>query len=303
MNIPDQYTSWVQAASALGFTDFITPEDGFRACIRSGGQWRNSACCGIYFWIADNGETYVGQTVNARARLREHWRNHPDLSYACFQPVVREELDAREVQLIDLVGRRFPTRNIKFALETQTHVPFDRFVSRDERAAFLDGAGDLPDRCWRELPVLEQKQARKFQQLLGDRVGPDVINTLAIYIDKVIPRPAATEARFWSVTLFAQHLMRVNAGQQEVFTLTNGTDGGLYARPLTTTPFGPDAEGPFYKSSSYDAWFSAEKLSTWLTDKRLVSCRELVVRLMRHTTTLNSGSHCPQVVRAALPQS
>ena len=39
--------------------------------------------------------------------------------------------------------------------------------------------------------------------------------------------------------------------------------------------------------------------ATWLTSKRLVSCRKLVVWLMRHTTPLNNGSHCPQIVWAA----
>lgn len=82
-------------------------------------------------------------------------------------------------------------------------------------------------------------------------------------------------------------------------TVSRGDDGNLYARPLSMQSFGPDSQGPLYQTRSFDHWVPLEELADWLTGERLIACRELAVRLMRHTTTLNSGSHCPQVVRAA----
>lgn len=299
MNVSPSFALWHHLAVELGFTDFLTAEDGFRCCLPNGERWGGSQSCGVYFWIADDGETYVGQTVNSRARLREHQRRHPDLRYAAFQRVAQADLTSVECKLIEEAGRRFPTRNIKHALDTQAHVPFDRFVGDDERAAFLAGRADLPDLGWHELPLSAQKQAKTFARIAGEADYREVLRALNIYVGKVIPRPAATEGRLWSVSLYVQcHLLRVNGGQQEVFTVQT-VDGRLYARPLTLEPFGPEASGPWYRTGSFDAFVPVENLARWLSGARLRSCRELVVRLMRHTTTLNSGSHCPQIVRAA----
>lgn len=304
MQIADQYREWAKCADRLGFTDFVSAEDGFRTELFSEAPWTNGAACGVYFWVAQDGETYVGQTVNARARLREHWRNHPDLAYASFQAVPDSLLNEREQSLIAKVCAEFPTRNIKHAIATESHVPFDNFVSQAESAAFVGGSLELPDLNWRELPLLEQKQAKKYERLERSQHSEAALKAFAIFASRVLPRAAATEARFWSVSLFVQcHLLRVNAGQQEVFTVQEGNDGNLYARVFSGLKLGTNSEGPMYQTQSYEALFPVESLERWLVGKHLLSCRELVVRLMRHTTTLNSGSHSPQVSRAALVKS
>lgn len=76
--------------------------------------------------------------------------------------------------------------------------------------------------------------------------------------------------------------------------------GELIVRALTLRPFGPDPDGPHYKTSSYVDWFGIEELPNWLQESdTLLSSQELAIQLMRHTTALNNGSHCPQVVREA----
>ena len=52
-----------------------------------------------------------------------------------------------------------------------------------------------------------------------------------------------------------------------------------------------------YRVPSYVTSVRPSRVPAWLSGEALLSCRRLVVRLMRHTTTLNSGSHCPQAVR------
>lgn len=299
IDLPGKFAIWRDAARRLGFTDFVSAEDDFRTSLVDGGAWAGAHETGLYFWIAEDGETYVGQTVNARSRLLQHRRTHPDLSYASFQALADDQLNAREAELIEIVGRSFATRNIKHALQTRTHVPFDDFVSEIERHAFLDGT-DLDEDHWRALPLLERKQARKFDTFLAMDEASSALGALATFIRKALPKPATTEARFWSVSLCpAGHLLRVNAGQQEVFTVTRGREGDLYAWALALDRFGLSADGPLYQTASYACKVPLAQIDEWLTGRRLRSCRSLVVQLMRHTTTLNSGSHCPQAVRYA----
>jgi hypothetical protein len=85
--LPEAYREWGQIAADFGFVDFMSAENRFETCLASGRAWPQTSACGLYFWVAENGECYVGQTVNSRARLMEHARQHPDLRYACFQPV------------------------------------------------------------------------------------------------------------------------------------------------------------------------------------------------------------------------
>jgi hypothetical protein len=58
-----------------------------------------------------------------------------------------------------------------------------------------------------------------------------------------------------------------------------------------------------YKTESYGYFVELQDFDEWLISDRIVAIRELVIWLMRHTTTLNNGSHCPQIVRAAFAVS
>ena len=85
------------------------------------------------------GEAYVGQAKSVRRRLLQHWKVHRDIIEAAFQPVDGNDLNAVEADLIKRVGKGYPTRNIKLALETAAYVPFDQFMSAPQRRRFLLG--------------------------------------------------------------------------------------------------------------------------------------------------------------------
>ena len=55
--------------------------------------------------------------------------------------------------------------------------------------------------------------------------------------------------------------------------------------------------GPLYQTNSWDTLVPIDQFEIWLNDTRKIACRKLVLYLMRHTTTLNSGNHCPQLLR------
>jgi hypothetical protein len=116
--------SWRQDAIDLGFTDFFSAEDGFKS--RNGKAWDYAKSIGIYFWIAENGEAYIGQTIQLRRRLSQHWAVHLDIIEAAFQRVNARELDYVECDLIKRAGKLYPTRNIKYAIATASHLPLDQ---------------------------------------------------------------------------------------------------------------------------------------------------------------------------------
>lgn len=112
----------------------------------------------------------------------------------------------------------------------------------------------------------------------------------------MIPKPAATEFAFWSVSIFPDKgFIRINAGQQEVFTLETRTnrvrafsDKSLSLLRSWRSP---------YQVPSWINFLPPPELDRWLSGERLLSCRRLALRLMRHTQALNSASHCPQLLR------
>ena len=296
----ERVAEWSKLASRAGFTDFVSPEDGFRTCLASSTAWANKDRPGIYFWLATDGEAYIGQSVSPQSRLRQHWRDHRDIEKACFRACPIEDLDRVEEELIDRFGQQFPLRNIKHAVATTREVPFDRLVTDAERERFLAGAMLLDD-GFRESELLMRLQARKFEKFAAIEGGRVALAAARAFIDLAIPKPAATEVSFWSITLFpSKCFLRVNAGQQEVFTCGAGPDGEE-ARILTDKRISllrsHDAGD---RVPSYVTSVRPSRVTAWLSGEALLSCRRLVVRLMRHTTTLNSGSHCPQAVRADL---
>lgn len=298
-SIPLAFQGWHDLVINLGFVDILSVEDAFKSCLESGKPWSRSEASGVYCWIAENGEAYVGQAVSARKRLLAHARSHADIRYAAFQAVPREALDRREAELIARVNEVFPTRNIKLALQSAASVPFDQVVSPEEREAFLRGE-QLQDSEgeWHEFPVLTQKQAAKFARFMRLPDAVSMMGALGRFVQAVLPKAPATEGRFWSVTLFpSPHILRVNVGQQEVFTIARGDRGEVFARPLALKPFDRGSLGPLYQTCSYDHWMPLAALDGWLHGERLLSARELAVWLMRHTTALNFASHCPQLLR------
>lgn len=297
---------WQTAVAAMGFTDFISPEDGFRTL--DGSFWPGSNSSGIYCWIAENGEAYVGQAVSVRRRLLDHWKVHRDMVAAAFMKLDPEKLDEVERDCVNDISNLFATRNIKHALSTSSFVPFDAFVTEAERHAFLCGSSPTWDLRWRDLQILEPKQGAKFRCMRQERRFKEILDALKIFISNCIPNPAFTENRFWSVTLYPQPLtkLRVNAGQQEVFTVLEGNgEDSLFARPLAKKRLNVKEymEGPGYKTQSFAYFIEIDDLDRWFTTEHIVAVRELVVWLMRHTTSLNNGSHCPQVIRAAFRES
>lgn len=290
----DTYARWHRLALENGFTDFLSTNDQFRRLSGSNRAWSGTRP-GIYFWLAADGEAYVGQSVVPRSRLGQHIKAHGDLVHAAFQPCARAELDSLEQKLVDIVGRHFPLRNIKFALSTASAVPFDQLVSPTEQQAFLAGE-TIADHQWRALDEHERRQSKKFERFTADSKSAEAIACVRLFLTHVIPKPAATEARFWSASLFPdRRFIRVNAGQQEVFTY-DWSSGRVRVFSDTSLSLLRSWRTE-YQTPSWVNFLRPRHLDRWLSGTRLLSCRRLALRLVRHTQALNSASHCPQLLR------
>lgn len=73
---------WSKIARENGFREFLSASDGFSRTTTSGRRWGSQNCPGIYFWLAADGEAYVGQSVRPQSRLRQHMRAHGDILVA-----------------------------------------------------------------------------------------------------------------------------------------------------------------------------------------------------------------------------
>lgn len=280
-----------------GFTHFVDLTGGASRCLLSGRSFKPRRG-GIYFWITEVGEAYVGKAKLVRSRLSQHVLNHPDVRWAFFKHVAEFERDAIEQETIRRADRLFKTRNIKHALMTSVRRPLDEAIAPEDQERFLGGeAIGLGE--WRMHHDLKTKQETGWRRFQALPHGPAAANALRLFIERALPRPAATEVSYWSVTAAPQHyLLRVNAGQQEVFTLAD-FGGEVIARVLTPQPRLGVIEGPIYETGSYVSAVPVDVLSDWLTGRRLRSARELVIRLMRQSQPLNSRSHCPRLIEMA----
>lgn len=297
-----EFHDWATHVLDLGFTDFVTPEDGFATEIAKNQKWKNATASDIYVWITENEHSYVGQAVNVRNRLRQHWKNYRDIAYAAFQSADTSVLNSLEKELIGKMERRFPssTLNIKFAASSAKTVPFDLIVSATSTEKYLSGEAIKCSRNWQVWPLLENKKLRNFQKFKDSEPSALIFTALRRFVESCIPDPQGTEVKFWSVSLlYPQSLiLRVNVGQQEVFTL-HVEGNQMFARILSKIQLSSDFEYPAYQTMSYINFVELEQFDQWLTIGNAIECRKLIVWLMRHTVPLNSGSHCPQLVRAA----
>lgn len=299
-SIEERLEAWRKLSRNLGLVGFISPDDDFKNCASA--PWLNATSSGIYSFIKDNLVVYVGQSIHARRRLKEHFRGeHRDMRAASFKFVPPDRLNEAESFIIRAFNNEFNTRNIKYAIKTAAHVAFDSVVADSSSDLYISKSHDKRFQDWRDLNLIAQKHGEQFEWLRRSERYNAVLRAVKVYVSNCIPMPDRTENRFWSVSVLPHyaHFIRINAGQQEVFTI-HFIDSVLHARVLARNDMLDGyGSGPEYQTKSYEYDVPIEQFSKWLTATRARACRELVVWLMRHTTPLNNGSHCPQVVRAS----
>lgn len=237
--------------------------------------------CGLYIWQAANGEIYLGQSVNARRRLIEHQKNYLDLQTAAFLAVAKADLDREETRLARLFEAVGPIRNVKLVTRTFAVVPYDLAVVEQV---------DTP----RAMPEQDIKAAKSWRLFCRHPQAEGVIRHVRHFTENALPHVWSTEARFWSATAFPDGGVRINCGQQELFTCWPTDDNSLQIRVLCDRSLDWRLKSRMYRTNSWEHIWSARKLMAFNDWQKIRSFAEY---LMRHTTALNSTNHCPQLFR------
>lgn len=254
-----------------------------------------SGTSGVYLWIAANGEAYVGQARDLRARLTTHRRENADFGEVAVRLVLAGRLDRAERDLARAAEAVFVLRNVKLVAATVAHRPLDEVVPREDQAWFVEH-GNRPE--WQadtRGDMAEQSMRRRALRRAFDGMpdGARLVRRLTRLVQAVVPRPALTEMRFWSVTFLPPTWARINVGQQEIATVEI-IDRMTLHRVLSPKRFYPDDPLAGYITSDYEIRLDAPGLRRFLASPDdMRAWRERALWLMRHTSPLHVRSHCP----------
>ena len=159
--------------------------------------------CGIYVLAFDNGEQYVGQSLDVVARFASHRRRWADIVTLDWHTCDKAVLDERERGVIAAklaAGRNL--RNIRWARGPLAVSPLDSTVAPDQQLAWLNGE-DPFHAGTSERHVDEAQRIKKhatFEKLQKDPFFAWTVLALNLFVKATIPRPAATERKFWVLT-------------------------------------------------------------------------------------------------------
>lgn len=159
--------------------------------------------CGIYVLGFANGEQYVGQSVDVVSRFAAHRRRWADIVSLDWHACTADLLDKREQGVIaSKLWAGGKLRNITHARGPLGVSPLDGTVAPDEQLAWLNGGdpfgGDDAERTIDE--ALQAKKRPAYEQLRADPFFPYAALAFHYFINETIPRPAATERKFWVLT-------------------------------------------------------------------------------------------------------
>jgi hypothetical protein len=180
--------------------------------------------CGIYVLEFDDGDRYVGKTVNIVSRYATHKRQHGDVAAFSFAPCEAALLDYYERAVIRHEQRSHNLRNLMLT---------DWPGGRDDLEIALTEASavQLPwKRNRRDTAASEPKTSkeRRFWELAGRPDYSWIRSQLARYVHEAIPDPTRTRGILWSLTALPstgrtadrRRLFTLNAGSVEMLVLT-----------------------------------------------------------------------------------
>ncbi|MBP1466261.1 hypothetical protein EYB53_011145 [Candidatus Chloroploca sp. M-50] len=281
---------------------------------------------GIYVLHLADDRYYVGQSVNLPARLAAHRRIYPDLHAVSLLKLRanQAELDLREqetIQILELQG--FPLLNIVHASITHQSSPFDDLITPDAQQRWLASPLDLDHGVRPPVsPEQRMKQASKLKRLQQRPDADRLIACWRTYLTHCIPRPAATEPAYWSISCLpstnistSPRLACFNINVMEMFVvgyfkedprllwafLNVSMEGfaEMYAQPEQFEAAHPEAsfEPSNYEAAGHDQLRlrvdGLDQLERLIADPGVqYAARLLNLHLMRKRTNLYARYHC-----------
>lgn len=224
-------TEIAAAADALGFGERMDPQ--YVRDVR-----RLPVKAGLYVLGFANGEYYVGRSTHLRNRILTHMNTHRDIAWVCFQYIrrsalLREVLMAAEADVISAMHARLhakgiATRGVDRVPWTPQATPLDSLIAMPEQRAWItDPTHVLADGVRPARHADAASIADKFSRLSSLPEWPSVREFLATYATRVIPRPRATEVRYWMTSCYPKggSTVRLNVGWQTTVDVFLDEDG------------------------------------------------------------------------------
>ena len=284
--------------------------------------------CGIYVLGFADGERYVGQAVDVTKRYLNHCKTYADLTELSFKCVPAEELDAEERRCIHtLEAGGVHLRNFTHMSVVGGDRPFDEVVTPGEQEAWLQGDPGLQDDEPHVVDEsLRRRQRHKFEKLMTLPHAQEVLTLLGLYLLTTMPFPNRTEQDFWIVSCLPYGVgeysvyCRVTVNRQENFSVYGNEKGFDVSFHMAMSPLqalvgddwqqrleanGYEVIDHRYDSGGHDQTrvdtFGYEHTLEALTSaETLQAMAVLNLRLVRKGGNHQPGSHCPQLVEAAM---
>lgn len=166
--------------------------------------------CGIYVLEFDDGQFYVGQTVNLLSRYSCHVRHQPGTIVALrFAPVPEALLDRAERDVVArMVAEKHSLRNRDLVTLPLRSTALDMVIDPAVQDEWLAGSAtefNIGERGHLALDRIASGSStatgqRSYERLKAHPQYVDIVEALAWYLWICIPWPHETEQRFWTVT-------------------------------------------------------------------------------------------------------
>lgn len=285
----------------------------------------NAAYAGFYLLNFDNGDYYLGESVNIRGRMAGHktkWGSEIVDVRPLVQNLSKPQLRERERTLIHELNKVIPDgcRNVADAGVTADRDELADIIDASEQSEWRADPHGFNMRDGATLKPMVRAQetkystaARKFRER-NDHV--DLVRLLRTYLDHCVPAPRRTEFHSWSVscgTYQGKRTFCVSVGKMEAFVAFAAGGGFIVARESVLFPTANDGRRfrqrhPLvhvkkrrYEDSGVDTvslWGpTVEELLSLLADPAVSKgVATLTFDVMRKHPCVYTRYHCPQLV-------
>lgn len=297
------------------FTRWAIDSEGSISALFGGSQSR----CGIYILEFENGQRYVGQSIDVVRRFADHRRHFPDIVGFQFCPIPRALLDSMERKTVQAnVDASYELRNIQLVSTSHRESPLDIDIDPVMQESWLqDGVFEPGEDRYTQVAERRVRERKKFSKLAAHPQYAQIFEALVVFISKCIIWPPVTVEERWTVSAMPstyigpdfRRLAVINCGLVEALVFSESKQSHWVSGYVNVSPhvfkveefppmyWGRYVTTDFYKSAGVVGklhFESIDELQEWLeTCPNFVkACRAFTLGQMRKQPSLFAKGHC-----------